>query len=67
MELTITTCIQCAKTGKPFNEVKERDNVLEIRVNEKCGKCGKDIVFRGVKIEMEKKFWGGMNFSLTRY
>ena len=69
MELEIVNCIECASTvrGAIPNFERKRDDLIDIKAEEKCFKCGKEIKIRGVKIQMKRRFWGGMEFILRWY
>lgn len=68
MEIRIMNCLKCAIEGELTGRLKdEKANVVEITSREICYKCGKEIRIHGVKVEMDKKSFGEIGFSLTWY
>lgn len=68
MELRILDCLGCAIQGAMTGKLKdEKPNIVEITSREICSKCGKEIRIRGVKVEMDRKTFGEVKYSLTWY
>lgn len=66
MELRIIDCLGCTIQGGMTGKMKdEQPNVIEITSREVCSKCGRDITIHAVRVEMDRKIFGEVKYSLT--